>query len=69
MYAILLGILGGEIAIAKWSRLIGYGSGLEIVQFSLTKPEWAAPALGCRGNGVTKSSLLHWIIARLDGYF
>lgn len=34
----------------EWSRLIGYGSGLEIVKFSLTKPEWAAPALGPRGK-------------------
>lgn len=41
----------------EWSRLIGYGSGLEIVKFSLTKPEWAAPALGPRGKWGDKEQL------------
>ena len=41
----------------EWSRLIGYGSGLERVKFSLTKPEWAAPALGFRGKWGDKEQL------------
>lgn len=41
----------------EWSRLIGYGSGLEIVKFSLTKPEWAAPYLGFRGKWGDKEQL------------
>ena len=50
----------------EWSRLIGYGSGLEIVKFSLTKPEWAAPALGPRGKWGDKEQLASPIGSLLD---